>query len=202
MAVSPALHARRAFVKVMIALASVYGVLLGITRDSPDAEVVQAHKKLVRKVHPDKEGTKEHAQQLQAARELWTNAKKNPGRDGRSKREDKPPRSKANAEKFSEKILEHTKTPVLISALLSRVNQEAFMPEGAKGQVCERTWLDGQSPRWITQDRACSHQRQQCKVPSCLCQRWLRIYCITFPTTIDRLRSRLSPTERKLEESR
>ena len=101
MVVSPALHARRAFVKVMIALAAVYGVLLGVTRDSPDAAVVQAHKKLVRKVHPDKGGTKEHAQQLQAARELWTNAKKNHGRDGRAKREDKPPRSKANFNNLS-----------------------------------------------------------------------------------------------------
>ena len=64
MVVSPALHARRAFVKVMIALATVYGVLLGVTRDSPDAVVVRAHKKLLRKVHPDEGGTKEHTQQL------------------------------------------------------------------------------------------------------------------------------------------
>ena len=46
-------------------------------------------------------GTKEHAQQLQAARELWTNAKQNPSRDGRAKREDKAPRSKANSYNLS-----------------------------------------------------------------------------------------------------
>ena len=46
-------------------------------------------------------GAKEHAQQLQAARELWTNAKQNPGRDGKAKREDKAPRSKANSYNLS-----------------------------------------------------------------------------------------------------
>ena len=101
MVVSAALHARRAFVKVMLSLAALYGVLLDLARDSPDAVVVQAHKKLVRKVHPDKGGTKEHAQQLQQAREVWTNAKQNCGRGGRARREDKPPRSNANLRKFS-----------------------------------------------------------------------------------------------------
>ena len=98
MAVSPAMQARRVFVKVMIGLAALYSVLLDVTRDSPDGVVVQAHKKLVRKVHPDKGGSKEHAQQLQEARDAWQHAKENPGRRGRAKREDKPPRSKANSE--------------------------------------------------------------------------------------------------------
>ena len=40
MIVSPALDARRAFVGVMIASAAMYGVLLGVMRDSPDAAVV------------------------------------------------------------------------------------------------------------------------------------------------------------------
>ena len=62
MVVSPALDARRAFVNVMITLAAMYGVLLGVTRDSPDAVVSQAHKQLVRTAQPDKGGTKEHAQ--------------------------------------------------------------------------------------------------------------------------------------------
>ena len=97
MAVSAALQARRAFVKVMMALAALYNVALNLTRDSPDALVLQAHKQLVRRVHPDKGGTKEHAQQLQAAREVWTNAKENRGRPGRAKREDKPQRSKPNS---------------------------------------------------------------------------------------------------------
>ena len=101
MVVSPALDARRAFVKMMISLAAMYGVLLGVARDSPDAVVFQAHTTLVRKVHPDKGGAKEDAQQLQAARELWTNAKQNPGRDGKAKREDKAPRSKANSYNLS-----------------------------------------------------------------------------------------------------
>ena len=61
MVVSPALDARRAFVKMMIALAAMYGVLLGVTRESPDAVVIPAHKTLVRKVHLDKGVAKEHA---------------------------------------------------------------------------------------------------------------------------------------------
>ena len=101
MGVSGAMQARRAFVKVMIGLAALYGVLLNVTRDSPDNVVTQAHKKLVRKVHPDKGGSKEHAQQLQEARDAWQTAKDNPGRRGRSKREDKPPRSKVNSDNCS-----------------------------------------------------------------------------------------------------
>ena len=101
MVASAAPHARRAFVKVMISLAALYGVLLDLTRDSPDAVVVQAHKERLRKVPPNKGGTEAHAQQLQQAREVWTNAKQSRGRDGRAKREDKPPRSNANSHKFS-----------------------------------------------------------------------------------------------------
>ena len=85
MGVSGAMQARRVFVKMMIGLAALYGVLLNVTRDSPDNVVTQAHKKLVRKVHPDKGGSKEHAQQLQEARDAWQTAKDNPGRRGRSK---------------------------------------------------------------------------------------------------------------------
>ena len=40
MVVSAALHARRAFVQVVIALAALYGVLLDLTRGSPDLSVV------------------------------------------------------------------------------------------------------------------------------------------------------------------
>ena len=48
--------AKRSLVKVLLALAVVYNVKLLITRDSPDADVVKAYKKVILKTHPDKRG--------------------------------------------------------------------------------------------------------------------------------------------------
>ena len=75
MVVSQALIARRALVKVLVSLASLYGVLLSVTRESTDDQVLAGYKKLIRKVHPDKGGKTEDAQRLQSAEEFWDNAK-------------------------------------------------------------------------------------------------------------------------------
>ena len=56
MAVSAALAARRTLVKLLLALASAYAIALVLTRDSTDAVVEAAYKKMIRKVHPDKGG--------------------------------------------------------------------------------------------------------------------------------------------------
>ena len=45
--------ARRALVKVLLSLASVYAVILSVTRESNDADVLAGYRKLIRKVHPD-----------------------------------------------------------------------------------------------------------------------------------------------------
>ena len=76
MVVTQAQLARRALVKVLLSLASVYAVLLSITRESNDADVLAGFKKLIRKVHPDKSGKKEDCQRLQSAKDAWDVAKR------------------------------------------------------------------------------------------------------------------------------
>ena len=80
MTTSAALLARRALVTVLLALAALYSVALTLTRDSCDAEVSAAYKKVVRKVHPDKRGSTADAQRLQAAKEKWSSAQRQAGR--------------------------------------------------------------------------------------------------------------------------
>ena len=46
MAVNAKQAAKRAFVKVLLALAAIYGLLLQVTRDSDDAAVVKAFRKV------------------------------------------------------------------------------------------------------------------------------------------------------------
>ena len=75
--VSPLQAAKRALVKVLLALASAYNVSVQVTRDSADSAVNAAYKKLALKVHPDKGGTTEHFQQLQDAKEKWDTARQN-----------------------------------------------------------------------------------------------------------------------------
>ena len=63
MAVGPVQAAKRAFVRVLLALAVVYNVELLITRDSSDTDVVKAYKKVSLKAHPDKGGKVEDQQE-------------------------------------------------------------------------------------------------------------------------------------------
>ena len=76
MGVSSVGAATRAFVAVLLLLARRYELLLEVNRDSSPERVVKAYKKLLLKVHPDKGGRKEDAQNLQAAREKWESARK------------------------------------------------------------------------------------------------------------------------------
>ena len=57
MPVSAAQKATRAFVKVLTALGRSYGVSVTVTRDSTDACLLRAYRRLLLKVHPDKGGT-------------------------------------------------------------------------------------------------------------------------------------------------
>ena len=78
MVVTQAQLARRALVKVLLSLASVYAVLLSVTRESNDADVLAGYKKLMRKVHPDKGGRKEDCQLSNRPRTLGTLRNKGP----------------------------------------------------------------------------------------------------------------------------
>ena len=80
MAVSHALQARRALVKLLITLASVYTVVVNLRRDSPDADVDRAFEKMFLKAHPDKGGSEEDAKQLNVGKEAWDKAKRKRGR--------------------------------------------------------------------------------------------------------------------------
>ena len=56
---SPLQLAKRALVKVLLTLASKYGVALQVNRDSEDKVVLSAYKRVALKAHPDKGGTNE-----------------------------------------------------------------------------------------------------------------------------------------------
>ena len=88
--VSVAVQARRALVRVLLSLAAAYGLVLSITRDATDDAVFSAYKKVVRRAHPGKGGTKEDTQKLHCAKEAWDRAKQ---ARGRPRQADKPSRS-------------------------------------------------------------------------------------------------------------
>ena len=69
MVASAAQLATRAFVKLLLAFASQYAVLLQLSRDSPDKEVLAAFRRVSKKEHPDKGGSKDAEQKLNAARD-------------------------------------------------------------------------------------------------------------------------------------
>jgi tRNA G26 N,N-dimethylase Trm1 len=77
--------AKRALVKVLLALAAAYNVRVQVQRDSSERVVTTAFKRVALKVHPDKGGTAEDFRKLQEAKEKWETAKQNaqpPGRRG------------------------------------------------------------------------------------------------------------------------
>lgn len=75
--------AKRAFVRVLLALAAAYTLSISVDRDSADADVLKAWKQVVRKVHPDKGGATKEAQRLQSAKEAWDAAREDQGQPGR-----------------------------------------------------------------------------------------------------------------------
>ena len=69
------LRAKRAFVSVLLKLAVEYGVAADVNRESDDKAISQAYRRVVRKVHPDKGGSKKKFQTLQVAKETWDTAR-------------------------------------------------------------------------------------------------------------------------------
>jgi hypothetical protein len=77
MPVSVIQAAKRALVTLLVTFARHYQVTLTISRESGDADVVKAFKKVVLKAHPDKGGRAGDASKLNDVRQVWETAKKN-----------------------------------------------------------------------------------------------------------------------------
>ena len=63
--------ARRALVRILLALAAQFDLRLRITRDSTDKAILTAYRTVCKTVHPDKGGSKDEFQRLQQAKEAW-----------------------------------------------------------------------------------------------------------------------------------
>ena len=74
MPASVAQVAKRAFVKILLELAALYGLAPNVNRESSAKELEAAFKRVCLKTHPDKGGKRAHFQKLQAARETWQKA--------------------------------------------------------------------------------------------------------------------------------
>ena len=75
MACSQLARAKRALVTLLLSFARVYGIAVQVCRDSPDADVQRAYRRVLLKVHPDKGGAVGDAQRLHAARDTWQEAR-------------------------------------------------------------------------------------------------------------------------------
>ena len=64
--------AKRALVKLLLALALTYSVTLKITRESSDRDVTAAFKRVALRAHPDKAGSTTDTQRLVGAKDAWT----------------------------------------------------------------------------------------------------------------------------------
>ena len=79
MPVSTCQAAKRSLVTLLLNLARHYQIKLTISRDSCDKDVSKAYKKVALKAHPDKGGRDGDASKLNAARDVWEDAKKSSG---------------------------------------------------------------------------------------------------------------------------
>ena len=67
-------YARRSLVALLKALAKTYGVVLALTRESSDAQINTAVRKVSLKAHPDRGGREEDQKLLNASRRAATDA--------------------------------------------------------------------------------------------------------------------------------
>ena len=72
--VGPVQAAKKAFVRVLLHLASVYGVAANVNRESPDDDLMKAFRKVAFRCHPDKGGIAAHTKNLNVARDAWKEA--------------------------------------------------------------------------------------------------------------------------------
>ena len=91
----PYIVAKRAFASVLLSLARLHSLVLNISRDSPNAALSNAFKKVSRHVHPDRGGAVAESQRLNVARDIWDEARKGPrtgaGRPAKPKPDQAPP---------------------------------------------------------------------------------------------------------------
>ena len=66
--------AKRALVSLLLRLAALYSLTLGVKRDSPDAEVKSAFRRVSKKAHPDRGGDTSKQQDLNNAYAAWQTA--------------------------------------------------------------------------------------------------------------------------------
>ena len=66
------LRAKRAFVSVLLKLAFEYGIAADVNRESDDKAISQAYRRVVRKVHPDKGGSRRNSRRCRLPRKLGT----------------------------------------------------------------------------------------------------------------------------------
>ena len=85
--------AKRAFVRVLLALASAYLLSITVNRDSSDASVRAAYRRVLLKVHPDKGGSNDDMRRLNHARDEWENARSQKGQGGRKPSTPEVPRT-------------------------------------------------------------------------------------------------------------
>ena len=103
---SVAEEAKRALVTLLLSLSRAYGVQADVTRESLDAAVEKAFRKVSRKVHPDKGGSAEDSQKLNAARDAWQAALRGPPR-ARPRPAAAPAGAVAEPRGFREAVLLH-----------------------------------------------------------------------------------------------
>ena len=81
---SPASRLKRALVTLLLHFARIYKVVVDVKRESPDASVRTAFRKVMLKAHPDKAGgCADATQKLNSAYGSWQDATKNCGKAGR-----------------------------------------------------------------------------------------------------------------------
>jgi curved DNA-binding protein CbpA len=68
--------AKRVLVALLKSIAAVYSLTLSLTRESTEAEIRSAFRKVSKKAHPDHGGKKEHQTALNGARDTWEDATK------------------------------------------------------------------------------------------------------------------------------
>ena len=85
--------AKRALVAIIRSLALAYDICVTVTRESTDAEVSKAYRKLSLKVHPDRGGSVQDQARLNAAHDAWQDLAKVRRPVGKPKRDAQTPSS-------------------------------------------------------------------------------------------------------------
>ena len=78
-------RAKRALVVILRTFGHVYGLVVDVTRDSPDSDISRSYRQVSRKTHPDHGGNTEHQKSLNIAHDDWNVAKRSTKQAGRPK---------------------------------------------------------------------------------------------------------------------